>query len=126
MYLSDSREWLLDLLWTALLVGSLAMTLLLVVTAIRNCAQARWIAMTLAAVTVGTTLVTAGCWINAVKADGGYCTMDALSTAFASGVGEPGDRTCLDHSRRRVGVSGGLELVVLAGSILWLRKRGWR
>ena len=35
MYLPDSRGWLLDLLWTALLVGSLAITLLLI-------AIARW------------------------------------------------------------------------------------
>ena len=126
MYLPDSRGWLLDLLWTALLVGSLAITLLLIATAIRKRAQVRWIAVSLAAVTVGTTLLTASLWIDAAKVDEGYCTMDALSAALASGVDPGGDRACLDKSRRQVGVSGGLELVVLAGSILWIRKKGWR
>jgi hypothetical protein len=126
MFLPDSRGWLLDLLWTALLVGSLAVTVLLVATAIRTRARVRWIAVTLVAATVGTTLVTASFWIDAARVDGGYCTMDSLSAALASGVDPGGDRTCLDKSRRRVGVSGGVEFVVLAGSILWLRKRGWR
>jgi hypothetical protein len=64
MFLPDSSGWLLDLLWTALLVGSLAVTLPLVATAIRTRARVRWIAVTLVAVTVGTTLVTASLWIG--------------------------------------------------------------
>lgn len=126
MYLSDSKSWLINLLWVLLLVGSLTVILFLAMVTVRERTRSRWIAVMLAAVVVGATMTTAGLWIDAAKVRGLSCTMDALSTSLASGIDTADDRACLDSSRRRVGVSGGVELVVLAGSILWMRRRSGR
>ncbi|WP_017933374.1 hypothetical protein [Nocardioides sp. Iso805N] len=120
----DSSGWIYAAMWIALGLGTSVVALWLVVAAFRRRALSRWIAVSLAAAVVGTGLVTANLWINAAKIDGSNCTMDALSTALASGVTTAADKACLDSGRRRVGISGGVQAIVLAGSVLRLRKRG--
>lgn len=120
MYFSDSKLWLIYLLWAALIGASVLAFLLLVVTAVRRGGLARWVALALAPTTVAMLFITASFWINAASVHRSSCTMDSLSAALASGVNTPDDRACLNRSRLRVGLSGAVEVVLLSGSAFWM------
>lgn len=118
MYLDDSKLWLIYTLWTVLLLGGMVVSVWLLFAAIKY-ANYRWLRLAGAAIGVAATLGVASVWINAATTGGYNCTMDALSTAFASGASTVDDHSCVHNGRLRVGLSSGVELIVLAGGA-WL------
>ena len=125
MYFDNSRLWLIYLLWSVLLLGGGGVTVWLMFAAVKT-RTSRWWRVLAAAVTLAATLSVGWVWIDAATTRGYSCTMDGLSTAFASGVSTPGDRTCVRKSRLRVGLSSALECVVLAGGVSLARRRSGR
>lgn len=118
MHLDSSKLWILYTLWAVLLLGGLVVTARLLFAAIKNM-KYRWWRLPGAAVTVAATLGVTSVWINPATTGRYNCTMDGLSTAFASDVSTVADHSCAQNGRLRVGLSSGVEFVVLASG-LWL------